>query len=339
MKLRMRQAVALALADAMERDDTVVVFGEDVAVAEGPFKTSEGLLDRFGPLRVRDTPISEMGFLGLAVGAAACGLRPVAEIMFVEFVGVALDQLTTEAAFFHYLSNGELTVPLVVRASVGSGLGFGLQHSRTLEQWLVGTPGLKVVSPSDGQTAYGLLRSAIIDDNPVVVLEPRALYAERYDVVTGDDGLVPLGRAGVVRPGTDVTIVGLGQTTGIALNAASNSADDVDAEVVDLRTLVPWDRSTVFESVARTKRLVVVEESPRSGGWGSELCAEATAELFGELAAPPVRITCPDVPVPYPAHLERLYLPQADEVARQVTEYVRTGRQPSPWWQREGAAR
>ncbi len=183
-------------------DDTVVVFGEDVAVAEGPFKTSEGLLERFGPLRVRDTPISEMGFLGLAVGAAACGLRPVAEIMFVEFVGVALDQLTTEAAFFHYLSNGELTVPLVVRASVGSGLGFGLQHSRTLEQWLLGTPGLKVVSPSDGQTAYGLLRSAISDDNPVVVLEPRALYAERYDVVTGDEGLVPLGRAAVVRPGS-----------------------------------------------------------------------------------------------------------------------------------------
>jgi pyruvate dehydrogenase E1 component beta subunit len=256
--------------------------------------------------------------------------------MFVEFVGVALDQLTTEAAFFHYLSNGELTVPLVVRASVGSGLGFGLQHSRTLEQWLVGTPGLKVVSPSDGQTAYGLLRSAIDDDNPVVVLEPRALYAERYDVVTGDDGIVPLGRAAVVRSGTDVTIVGLGQTTGIALEAAANSAGDVDAEVVDLRTLVPWDRSTVFESVARTKRLAVVEESPRSGGWGSELCAEVTAELFGELAAPPVRITCPDVPVPYPAHLEKLYLPQADEVAGQVGAYVQTGRRPAPWWQRDG---
>jgi acetoin:2,6-dichlorophenolindophenol oxidoreductase subunit beta len=335
MKLRMRQAVAHALADAMERDDTVVVFGEDVAVAEGPFKTSEGLLERFGPLRVRDTPISEMGFLGLAVGAAACGLRPVAEIMFVEFVGVALDQLTTEAAFFHYLSNGELTVPLVVRASVGSGLGFGLQHSRTLEQWLLGTPGLKVVSPSDGQTAYGLLRSAIDDDNPVVVLEPRALYAERFDVVTGDEGIVPLGRAAVVRPGSDVTIVALGQTTGIALAAATDIAD-VDVEVVDLRTLVPWDRSTVLESVARTKRLVVVEESPRSGGWGSEICAEVTAELFGELAAPPVRITCPDVPVPYPAHLERMYLPQADEVARLVGEYVQTGRQPAPWWQRDG---
>jgi pyruvate/2-oxoglutarate/acetoin dehydrogenase E1 component len=336
MKVRMRQAVAQALADAMEQDDSVVVFGEDVAVAEGPFKTSEGLIERFGPLRVRDTPISEMGFLGLAVGAAACGLRPVAEIMFVEFIGVALDQITTEAAFFHYLSNGELNVPMVVRASVGSGLGFGLQHSRTLEQWLTGTPGLKVVSPSDAQTAYGLLRSAILDDNPVVVLEPRALYAERFDLVTGEDGLVPLGRAAVVRPGGDVTIVSLGQTTGIALKAAA--AATIDAEVVDLRTLVPWDRSTVLESVARTKRLVTVEESPRSGGWGSEICAEITAELFGDLLAPPMRITCPDVPVPYPAHLERLYLPQVDEVTKQITEYVRTGRPQPPWWQREGVA-
>jgi pyruvate/2-oxoglutarate/acetoin dehydrogenase E1 component len=214
-------------------------------------------------------------------------------------------------------------------------LGFGLQHSRTLEQWLVGTPGLTVVSPSDAQTAYGLLRSAILDDNPVVVLEPRALYAERFELVTGDDGLVPLGRAAVVRPGNDVTIVSLGQTTGIAVKGAE-AAGEVDAEVVDLRTLVPWDRTTVFESVARTKRLVVVEESPRSGGWGSEICAEVTTELFGELLAPPMRITCPDVPVPYPAHLERLYLPQAEEVTRQITEYVRTGRQPPSWWQREG---
>src|SRR5918995_4812983 len=300
MKLRMRQAVARALADAMEQDDTVVVFGEDVAVAEGPFKTSEGLIERFGPLRVRDTPISEMGFLGLALGAAACGLRPVAEIMFVEFMGVALDQITTEAAFFHYLSNGELNVPLVVRASVGSGLGFGLQHSRTLEQWLVGTPGLTVVSPSDAQTAYGLLRSAILDDNPVVVLEPRALYAERFELVTGDDGLVPLGRAAVVRPGSDVTIVSLGQTTGIAVKGAE-AAGDVDAEVVDLRTLVPWDRPTVFESVARTKRLVIVEESPRSGGGGSEICAEGTPEVFGGVVRPPMRGTCPHVPPPDPA--------------------------------------
>jgi acetoin:2,6-dichlorophenolindophenol oxidoreductase subunit beta len=336
MKMRMRQAIALALAEEMEHDPSVVVFGEDVAVAEGPFKTSEGLLERFGPLRVRDTPISEMGFLGVAVGAAACGLRPVAEIMFIEFIGVALDQLTTEAAYFRYMSNGDLTVPLVVRASVGSGLGFGLQHSRTLEHWLLGTPGLKVVVPSDSQTAYGLLRSAIRDDNPVVVLEPRVLYGERFDIVTGDEGLIPLGQAAVVRPGTDVTVVTLGQTTGIALEAADGAT--FDAEVVDLRTLAPWDRATVLHSVARTKRLVVFEESPRSGGWGSEICAAVTAELFHELEAAPFRITCPDVPVPYPQHLERLYVPRADVVRGLVGEYVTSGAPPSPWWERSGVA-
>ncbi len=334
MKMRMRQAIAKALADEMDHDPRVVVFGEDVAVAEGPFKTSEGLLARFGPLRVRDTPISEMGFLGLAVGAAACGLRPVAEIMFVEFTGVALDQLTTEAACLHYLSGGDLTVPLVVRASVGCGLGFGLQHSRTLEQWFVGTPGLKVVAPSDAQTAYGLLRSAIRDDNPVIVLEPRALYAERFETVTGDEGIVPIGQASVVRPGNDVTIVTLGRTTSLALEAADSAA--FDAEVVDLRTLVPWDRGTVLESVARTRRLVVYEESPTSGGWGSEICAVVTAELFGELAAAPFRIACPDTPVPYPAHLERVYLPQPDEVTRRVEEFLATGKPSAPWWQRTG---
>lgn len=336
MKMRMRQAIAQALNDEMAVDDRVVTFGEDVAVAEGPFKTSEGLLEKYGPLRVRDTPISEMGFLGVAVGAAVRGLRPVAEIMFVEFIGVALDQATTEAAYFHYMSNGQLTVPLVIRASIGSGLGFGLQHSRTLEQWLVGTPGLKVVSPSDSQTAYGLLRSAIRDDNPVVVLEPRVLYAARFDVVTGEDGIVPIGEAAVVRPGSDVTVVCLGQTTGIALDAVSQA--DVDAEVIDLRTLVPWDRSTVLESVARTGRLVTFEEAPASGGWGEGICAAVNAELFGQLAAPPVRITCPDTPVPYPAHLERLYLPQADEFLTQLKQYVSTDRAPTPWWVREGVS-
>ena len=330
-KMRFRQAIVRALADEMEADPTVVTFGEDVAVAEGPFKTSEGLLERFGPLRVRDTPISEMGFLGLALGAAARGLRPVAEIMFVEFIGVALDQITTEAAFFHFLSHGRTTAPVVVRTSVGAGLGFGMQHSRTLENWLTGTPGLKVVSPSDPQSAYGLLRSAIRDDNPVVVLEPRILYAERGEVVTGPDGIVPIGKAAVVRPGTDVTVVGFGQTTATAL-AAADGAEGWNAEVIDLRTIAPWDRQTITESVARTRRMVVVEQSPWSGGWGSELCAHVGAELFGQLEAPPIRVTCPDVPVPYPAPLEQRYLPSAAEVGRVIDEYVSTGRAPQPWW-------
>jgi len=331
----MRQAIVAAMRDEMQADPNVVLFGEDVAVAEGPFKTSEGLLDEFGPLRVRDTSISEMGFMGIAVGAAATGLRPVAEIMFIEFLGVALDQLTTEAAYFHYLSGGKVTVPLTMRASVGAGQGFGLQHSRTLENWLTGTSGLKVVSPSDPQTAYGLLRSAIQDDNPVAVLEPRALYGERGEFVTGDEGIVPLGVARLVAHGDDVTIVTLGQTTSIALVAVNEA--NWTADVLDLCTLVPWDRSSVLESVSRTKRLVVVEQSPWSGGWGSEIAAAVTAELFGELVAPPIRITCPDVPVPFNPALEARYLPNPTEIVFQVDALIDTGRRPKPWWERTPA--
>lgn len=331
-KLRMRQAVVAALADEMRADPSVVVLGEDVAVAGGPFKTSEGLLDEFGPLRVRDTSISEMGFMGIAVGAAATGLRPVAEIMFIEFLGVALDQLTTEAAYFHYLSGGRVTVPLTMRASVGAGLGFGLQHSRTLENWLTGTSGLKVVSPSDPQTAYGLLRAAIRDDNPVAVLEPRALYAERAEVVLGDAGIVALGVARTMAKGDDVTIVALGQTTSIALEA--NARATWSADVVDLCTLVPWDRTTVLESVARTRRLVVVEQSPWSGGWGSEITSAVTGELFSELVAPPVRITCPDVPVPFHPKLEARFMPSAAEIIIQIDELLATGKRPRAWWER-----
>jgi acetoin:2,6-dichlorophenolindophenol oxidoreductase subunit beta len=330
-KLRMRQAIVSALADEMEADERVVLFGEDVAEAGGPFKTSEGLLERFGPLRVRDTPISEMGFLGAAVGAAATGLRPVVEIMFIEFLGVALDQLSTEAAKFHYLSGGRVRVPLVMRASVGGGLGFGSQHSQTLETWLTATPGLKVVSCSGPANAYGLLRSAIRDDNPVAFLEPRALYGDRGEVDTGDGALIPLGRAHAVRTGEDVTVVSLGRMVGVAQQAAMTDA--YSAEVLDLQTLVPWDREAVLSSVARTRRLVVVEESPYTGGWGGDIVAHVAAELHGELAAPPLRITCPDVPVPFAPALEARHAPTASSVQDQITQLLETGRRPRPWWE------
>jgi pyruvate dehydrogenase E1 component beta subunit len=263
MKMRMRQAIGAALADEMRSDPTVMLLGEDVAVAEGPFKTSEGLLKEFGPLRVRDTPISEMGFTGAAVGAAAMGMRPVVEIMFMEFLGVALDMVVTEAAKFRYLSGGRLSVPMVVRASVGSGLGFGMQHSQTLENWLAATPGLCVVVPNDPQSAYGLTRAAIRHDGPVAVLEPRALYAVRGDVEVGEGAIATLGKARLMRAGTDVTVVTLGQTTGVVLEAVD--AAQIDADVIDLSTLVPWDRQAVFTSAAKTGRIVVVEEAPASG--------------------------------------------------------------------------
>lgn len=336
-KMRVNQAVAAALADEMRADSTVMIMGEDIAAAGGPFKTSEGLLEEFGSLRVRDTPISEMGFTGAAVGAAAMGLRPVVEIMFVEFLGVALDELVTEAAKFRYLSKGQVTCPLVVRASVGSGLGFGCQHSQTLENWVAATPGLKVLVPSDAQSAYGLLRSALRDPDPTIVLEPRALYGTRGEVVTGEAGIIPIGQARIARSGADATVVTLGQTTGIAL-AAANAAD-LDIEVVDLLTLVPWDVEAVLASVRRTGRLVIVEEAPASGGWGSEIVATITSRAFTDLKSAPFRITAPNVPVPYTKELEARYLPDSDKVAHQLSSYLETGVVPVPWWVREGVAR
>lgn len=337
VRLRFRQAVLAALADEMRADASVILFGEDVAEAGGSFKTSEGLLDEFGPLRVRDTPISEMGFLGAAVGAAAMGVRPVVEIMFMEFLGVALDQLVTEAAKFRYLSSGAFPVPLTVRASVGSGLGFGLQHSQTLEHWVTGTPGLKVVVPSGPQAAYGLLRTAIREADPVLVLEPRALYAVRGDVRTGEEGVLPIGTARVMTQGEDLTIVGLGQTVRIACQAVVDNG--ISASVIDLATLVPWDRATVLESVRRTGRLVVVEESPWSGGWGHEVVSVASTEAFDALKAPPFRITCPDVPVPYSKSLEQRFLPTPGMVARQVQQYLDKVTVPDPWWMEEELVR
>jgi pyruvate/2-oxoglutarate/acetoin dehydrogenase E1 component len=328
-KLRMRQAIAAALADEMTADDRVVLLGEDVGAAGGVFKTSEGLLEKFGPQRVRDTPISEMGFLGLAVGAAATGLRPVVEIMFAEFLGVAMDQLVTEAAKLRYLSRGEYAVPMVVRMSAGPGLGFGAQHSQTLETWFTSTPGLKVVSPSGPRTAYSLLRAAIADPDPVVVIEPRILYGARAEVPSGVVGT--LGRAEILRPGNGVTVLGLGQTVPTSLAAAEGA--DLDAEVIDLCTLVPWDRATVLDSVRRTGRLAIVEANPMTGGWGADIAAAVSAELFGHLKAPVLRITCPDIPVPYATDLEARYVPSAGYVHAMVTALCTKDQLPAPWWE------
>jgi pyruvate dehydrogenase E1 component beta subunit len=334
MKMRMNQAIVKAFADEMRSDPSVMLMGEDIAAAGGPFKTSEGLLDEFGPMRVRDTPISEMGFTGAAVGASALGLRPVVEIMFMEFLGVALDQLVTEAAKFRYLSAGQVSCPLVIRASVGSGLGFGSQHSQTLENWVSSTPGLKVVTVSGPQSAYDLMRSAIQDPDPVIVLEPRVLYGERGEVETGDSRVKPLGQAHVIQAGNDVTIVAMGQTVRTSIEAVAQAG--IDVEVIDLGTLVPWDRATVFESVKRTGRLVVIEEAPESGGWGGGIVAAVASELFTSLKAPPIRITTPNVPVPYGRSLEAKFLPSVDATAAILREFLETNTAPAPWWISEG---
>lgn len=334
-KLRMNQAIALAIAEEMRSDPSVIVFGEDIAAAGGPFKTSEGLLEEFGPVRVRDTPISEMGFLGAAVGAAATGLRPIVEIMFVEFLGVALDQLVTEAAKFHYLSQGRVEVPMVVRASVGAGTGFGSQHSQTLENWLTATPGLKVAVASGARNAYGLMRAAIRDPNPVIILEPRSLYGERESFEPGEDAVLSLGSAEQVRRGDAATVVATGQMVRTAASALESAG--IDADLIDLRSLIPWDREMVLRSLARTGRLVTVEEGPYTGGWGTQIVAEAATAGFSSLRSPVLRITAPDAPVPFSAPLESRWLPYPEYVAEQINALIETGERPQPWWEKEFA--
>ena len=305
---------------------------EDIAAAGGPFKVTEGLLAAHGPERVIDTPISEMAFMGAAVGAAVCGLKPVVEMMFIEFIGVALDQLTTQAATMRYLSRGKLTTPLVVRASAGAGQGFGCQHSQMLDHWFRGTPGLKVAVTSNARTTYGLLRSAIEDPDPVVILEPRILYAEREEYEFDKSYRIPLGKAEIARPGSDATLVTCGAMRRVALAAAEASSANI--EVIDLLTLWPWDRKTVMESVARTGRLVTLEEAPPGSGWGGEVAATIATEAFGSLKAPPHRITLPEAPVPYSGVLEARFLPSPAYVAEQVSALVSTNKPPLPWWRK-----
>ena len=332
-ELRMNQAIREALADEMRADPTVLVLGEDVAAADGVFKATEGLLVEFGPLRVRDTPISETAILGAAVGAAMAGMRPVAEIMFIEFLGVALDQIVTQAAKMHYLSAGAFSVPLVVRASSGAGLGFGAQHSQTLETWLLNTPGLKVASPSGPMSAYRVLRAAIRDPGPVVILEPRALYGVRE---TFDPDTVPIDGLGIarrMRDGDALTIVALGQMVRVASAAAESAAARWPADVWDLETILPWDRASILESVKRTGRLIVVEENPQTGGWGNEIVAYVSERAWSSLKAPPVRICCPDAPVPFAGKLERRYLPSEASVADQIQALCTDGRRLTPWWE------
>ena len=309
------EAIAAALADAMRADARVLVLGEDVAEG-GPWGATAGLADEFGRDRVRDTPISEAAICGIAIGAAQSGLRPVVEIMFVDFVTLALDQLVNQAAKAHFMSGGQLTVPLVLRTQGGAGQRGGAQHSQSLEAWLTHVPGLKVVMPSTASDAAALLRAAIADPNPVVVVENKTLYFRREELARED---VPIGRAKVVRPGRDVTVVALSRLVHESLAAAEDLAGEgVEVEVVDPRTLVPLDLETIVESVARTHRLVVAHEAVAHGGVGAEIAAQVQAASFDELDAPIERVGAPFAPIPFSPPLEDAYLPGRAEVAAAV---------------------
>ena len=311
------QAVTNTLADAMRTDSRVLILGEDVAEG-GPWGATTGLAEEFGPERVRNTPISEAAVCGVAIGLAQSGLRPVVEIMFVDFVTLALDQLVNQAAKAHFMSGGQLTVPLVLRTQGGAGQRGAAQHSQSLEAWLTHVPGLKVVMPSTAADAAGLLVSALADPNPVVFVENKTLYF-RKETVPNEAESVPIGGARVVRSGEDVTVVALSRLVSESVAAAEElAAEGIDVEVIDPRTLVPLDLETIVESVARTHRLVVAHEAVVHGGFGAEIAAQVQEAAFDELDAPIARVGAPFTPVPFSPPLEDAYLPGRDDVATAV---------------------
>lgn len=315
--LNYRKSIAEAIARSMRRDERVVFLGEDVAAAGGAFKTTVGLLDEFGPGRVWDTPISEQAIIGAAIGAAATGLRPIAEIMFADFLGTCWDGIANHAAKLRYMSAGQLQVPMVIRAHGGAGLGFGAQHSQLWENLAMAIPGLKVVLPSTPDDLVGLFQSAVDDPDPVLFLEHKGLFDAKADIP--DDHVVPLGVANRVRSGDDVTVVTIGAMRRVAIDAADLLAQDgVHCDVIDLRTLVPLDFEAVSASVERTGRVVILEEGSRSCGWGAEVSSLIAQELFWSLDAPVKRVTSAPSPVPFAGSLETAWLPQPEDVRQAV---------------------
>lgn len=304
--LTYRDALNQALREEMQRDDRVFLMGEEVGVYQGAYKVSRGLLEEFGARRVVDTPITELGFAGVGVGAAMVGLRPVIEMMTFNFALLAIDQIVNSAAKMRYMSNGQVGVPMVVRGPGGAALQLAAQHSQAFESWYAHIPGLKVVMPATPADAKGLLKSAIRDENPVIFIEGEMLYNIKGEVPEGDV-TIPLGVADVKRAGADVTLVCHSKTVSVALKAAEQlAADGIDAEVVDLRTIRPLDTETVLQSVAKTHRCVVVEEGWNFAGVGAQVVDTIQREIFDELDAPVLRVTGADVPMPYNKQLEKL---------------------------------
>lgn len=318
---RFIDAIRDALREEMARDDSVCILGEDVAVG-GPFTATKGLAEEFRTSRVINTPISEGTVMGLAIGAALLGWRPVVEVMFVDFITLAMDQLVSHGAKLHYMSGGQLRVPLVVRAQGGATGSYGAHHSQSLEAWFMHVPGLKVVAASTPADAKGLLKAAIRDDNPVLFLEHRGLYWTRGEVPDGDH-VVPIGHAAVRRPGDDVTVAAIGRMVSVALEAAEHLAGDgIAAEVIDLRSLCPLDLETIVGSVQKTTRLVVVHEAVSYGGAGAEIAAQVQEAAFGFLDSPIARVGAPFAPVPFSPELEQRFVPGSDRIVEAVRSVV-----------------
>jgi len=312
-KMNIIQAVNSALNNAMEADESIVVLGEDIGRFGGVFRATVGLLDRFGDNRVIDTPLSEGGIIGAAIGMALNGLRPVAEIQFVDFIFPAFDQIVNEAAKMRYRSGGEWTCPMVIRSPYGGGIKGGHYHSQSPEAYFTHTPGLKVVVPSNPEDAKGLLLASIADPDPVIFLEPKRVYRAAQGEVDENSFTIPLGKAKVTREGKDVTVVAWGSMLYEAMKAVEQAeSEGIDCELIDLRTLLPWDAPAVIESVKKTGRCVVVHEAPRTSGFGGEIIAQIMEDAFDYLEAPVERVTGFDTPFPYT--LEHEYLPTAQRI-------------------------
>ena len=322
-ELTYREAVAEAIAQEMRRDEDVVFLGEDIGAAGGVFKATVGLFKEFGPTRVRDTPISEQAILGAAMGAAMTGLRPIAEIMFSDFLAVCWDIVANEIAKARYMTGGQMSLPLVIRTANGGGSRFGAQHSQSVENWAMMIPGLKVVAPSSPADVKGLLAAAIRDPDPVVFFEQKSLYPIKGEVPDGE--LVDtLGTAKVLRQGSDVTIVALAAMVPRAMIAAETLASEhgIDATVVDVRSLVPLDTQTILAETVKTGRLVTVEENPRLCGWGAEIASIVAHEIFWDLDGPIIRITTPHIPLPAADELEDATMPSSERIVREIVENV-----------------
>ena len=322
-ELTYREAVAEGIAQEMRRDEDVVFLGEDIGAAGGVFKATVGLLKEFGPVRVRDTPISEQAILGAAMGSAMTGLKPIAEIMFSDFLAVCWDIVANEIAKARYMTGGQMSMPLVIRTANGGGSRFGAQHSQSVENWARMVPGLKVVAPSTPADVKGLLAAAIRDPDPVMFFEQKSLYPIKGEVPDGE--LVDeLGTAKVLRDGDDVTICALAAMVPRAIQAAEtlSSEHGIEATVVDLRSLVPLDTKTILRETAKTGRLVTVEENPRLCGWGAEVASIVADENFWDLDGPVIRITTPHIPLPAADELEDATMPSADRIVREVSEKI-----------------
>jgi pyruvate dehydrogenase E1 component beta subunit len=326
-QLTYREAVAAALAQEMTRDERVILFGEDTAAAGGVFKTTEGLLAQFGPRRVKDMPISELAILGAAMGMAMTGVKPVAEIMFSDFLACCWDYVANEIAKTRYMSDGQITLPLVILTLNGAGARFGAQHSQSVENWAMAVPGIKVVAPSNAADVKGLLAAAIRDPDPVLFFEHKFLLSSKCEVPDGEH-LVPLGEAAVLREGSDITIIALAAMVPKALKAAETLAAEhgISATVIDLRTLVPLDTRTLLRESARTGRVFTVEENPRLCGWGAEISSIIQEEAFSALKQPIVRITTPHLPVPASDQLEDAVVPSVARIVAEIRQAMKARR-------------